>query len=621
MAILPVAFCPRMGEPVVIDGRLEEDLWKTAPAIPFFVRPRVRWIPEAQTQVFTAYDDEALAVAFRCFDDAPERIEAAAGPPRKGRRFFDDHVGVRLWTDGNENQSSGARHFVLTAAGRLYEEAGLDSGRFEEVSFSPCAAGIGAGEWTVEARLPFERLRIRSPKPGDRWGFAAYRRRVGSRFEGSGWIEVGRGPYGELLPGWLLFESVEETEGRRTKAVEPYLRRFVDLLETRARQAEEAEAKLPAGRCPVTRYRVGLMIRSLSSIKNDMMHAYHPDALRHYAQILQFNFGRLDELIETLRQGEDPYSSADGYVFLGTKLETDQANHAFAVLLGRAYDSSDPHPLFVCLHGMTDDWIADSRAHMALAWPPELDFVMVFPSGVGLNRRYRLAAEDEVFAVIREARRRFSIDPRRTVLVGFGAGGAAAVRLASRCPGEFSAVAALGAVPSLDHPLACPLFYWTGRERGWSGPLETMEDVTRIAGAEVAPEGESAALTPKIVQTLAGLSVDSMWRIDIRAAGPRYGRCQWARIDRWVDYSRPARLRLETDEDGRITAEADNVGAFSLLPEEGPFVAGQGLSVLVDGRVAAAGQDGAGALTVDLTPPPQGPLVKHRGLSVGSKGS
>jgi pimeloyl-ACP methyl ester carboxylesterase len=607
MAILPVALCPPVDVCSLGEGLLGQDMWTLPPAIPFFVRPKVRWIPEAQTQVYAAYDAKGLIVSFRCFEDAPERLEAAAGPPEAGLLLHDDYVGFRLGIKAADGKLA-ARHFVITAGGGAYEETA--PGRFEQLNAAPCSVTVGLGEWTAEVRLDFASLGIDPPKPGRQWGFSAHRQRVGARLERSSWIEVGPGPFGETLTGWLQFESAEESEGRRRRAKEPYLLRFGASLDVRVRQAKEAEASLKPEQCPVTRFRIHLMIRSFSSVKNDMPHSYHPDAMRHYAQILQYNLGRMDELIETLRLGEDPHTSPDGYVFHGARSETDGANHAFAVMLGRGYQSTNPHPAIVFLHGLTDDWIADSRSFMPLAWPPELDFVMAFPSGLGMRRTYRLAAEDEVFAVIGQIQKRFNIDHERISLVGMGLGAGAAYHLAARFPHLFSAVACAGPIVKWARPLPRPFFRWAGPEKGWAGPLDDISPAENEA-LNKSPIGGPGILTPDFVARLTSIRSTVPRRIEILAPNLRYGRNAWARIDRLADYSRFGRLELESVPTGKIVARAENVRSFSILPQHGPFAKGQSLSVEIDGKEAARGVSSPDLLRVDLAPVPQEKTTKN----------
>ena len=66
-------------EPPVIDGILDDPVWKQAPASTGFKT----WNPDfglemaEQTRVYYAYDRNNLYFAYRCYDSEPSRIKAA----------------------------------------------------------------------------------------------------------------------------------------------------------------------------------------------------------------------------------------------------------------------------------------------------------------------------------------------------------------------------------------------------------------------------------------------------------------------------------------------------------------------------------------------------------------
>ena len=69
----------RTDTPPVIDGNLEEALWREAP----FVTGYKTFIPDfglemvEKTFAYMAYDSENLYFAFRCLDSQPEKIKAS----------------------------------------------------------------------------------------------------------------------------------------------------------------------------------------------------------------------------------------------------------------------------------------------------------------------------------------------------------------------------------------------------------------------------------------------------------------------------------------------------------------------------------------------------------------
>ena len=66
----------RIKKPPRIDGNLDEAVWKNVPIISDFIQdhPEEGGSPTESTYVKVAYDDEALYVAFYCFDSEPDKI-------------------------------------------------------------------------------------------------------------------------------------------------------------------------------------------------------------------------------------------------------------------------------------------------------------------------------------------------------------------------------------------------------------------------------------------------------------------------------------------------------------------------------------------------------------------
>src|SRR5262245_52568457 len=66
----------RAATPPVIDGSLDEPLWKTAPKADVFVDAITSKPAVDQSEAWLAYDDKAIYVAFYCHDNSPEKIVA-----------------------------------------------------------------------------------------------------------------------------------------------------------------------------------------------------------------------------------------------------------------------------------------------------------------------------------------------------------------------------------------------------------------------------------------------------------------------------------------------------------------------------------------------------------------
>ena len=83
----------RTDEPIVLDGRLDEKVWKNAPANGFTQNDPKDGDPSTEkTDVWVAYDDKALYVAAFCHDSDPKGIIGLLGRRRFPGRFRLVHV-------------------------------------------------------------------------------------------------------------------------------------------------------------------------------------------------------------------------------------------------------------------------------------------------------------------------------------------------------------------------------------------------------------------------------------------------------------------------------------------------------------------------------------------------
>jgi len=96
----------RVDQAPVVDGALDDPAWQTPPlALPEWLTynpVRGQAFPQA-TQVWMAYDDTGLYVAFRCLDPEAEKVRATLS--RRDQLWSDDWVGLSLDAIGNGQQS------------------------------------------------------------------------------------------------------------------------------------------------------------------------------------------------------------------------------------------------------------------------------------------------------------------------------------------------------------------------------------------------------------------------------------------------------------------------------------------------------------------------------------
>ncbi len=158
----------RLQDPVTVDGRLEESSWQRQGYCEFWQREPDEGKPASErSEVWLAYDDDALYVAARLSDSQPELVSGLLG--RRDTELDCDWFTVYL--DPYLDKLSGFA-FGITPAGSVSDRA-----LYNDVGWNSLWDGIWNGKaqrdrqgWTVEMRIPFNQLRF-SKKDGEyRWG-------------------------------------------------------------------------------------------------------------------------------------------------------------------------------------------------------------------------------------------------------------------------------------------------------------------------------------------------------------------------------------------------------------------------------------------------------------------
>ena len=157
----------RLAEAVIVDGMLDEAVWRTAPAADGFSQrePQEGAPATERTEVRFAYDDSALYVAARLHDRSPQGIVR-----RLGRRdaWLDADVFV-VYVDGYKDGRSGA-YFSVNAGGTLGDGT-LFNDDWDDDTWDGVWEGrvrVDDAGWSVEMR-PFSELRFHD-RPEQVWG-------------------------------------------------------------------------------------------------------------------------------------------------------------------------------------------------------------------------------------------------------------------------------------------------------------------------------------------------------------------------------------------------------------------------------------------------------------------
>src|SRR5579862_3250354 len=156
--------------PIVIDGDLSDEGWRTATRVEKFyeVAPGDNVAPKVKTVGYLTYDDRFFYVAFDLSDPDPAGIRAPYGDHDSLNGNSDDFAGVFLDT---MNTGRTAAEFFVTARNVQYD-AITDDASNENASpdfFWDSAAKITDRGWILEMRIPFYTLRYRNLDP-QTWG-------------------------------------------------------------------------------------------------------------------------------------------------------------------------------------------------------------------------------------------------------------------------------------------------------------------------------------------------------------------------------------------------------------------------------------------------------------------
>ncbi|HEY0546032.1 MAG TPA: DUF5916 domain-containing protein [Pyrinomonadaceae bacterium] len=163
---------PKLDKPPVIDGKLDDEVWKQAIVLKDFYQtsPGDNIEPSRKTDTMIAYDAKFLYFAFRCYDE-PDKVRATVA--KRDNVFGEDNVRVYLDTFNDQRRAYvlGFNPFGIQQDGIYTEGSGTDY-NFDIVMESK---GVMTSDgWTVEVAIPFKSLRYTAGKD-KQWGIQVWR--------------------------------------------------------------------------------------------------------------------------------------------------------------------------------------------------------------------------------------------------------------------------------------------------------------------------------------------------------------------------------------------------------------------------------------------------------------
>jgi hypothetical protein len=189
------AHIPRFEAPPVIDGQLNDAVWRTAAVFGDFVQiqPGDNISPTHPTEFMMGYDSKTLYLAFRIKQD---RNTVRATVARRDNIFNDEYVLLYIDTFNDQRQAYivAFNPLGVQADGTYTESNGEDY----SVDIVMESKGVLTEDgFTIEAAIPFKSLRYEAGK-GKQWGLQIFRRVKYANNELDSWMPDKRGVSGSL---------------------------------------------------------------------------------------------------------------------------------------------------------------------------------------------------------------------------------------------------------------------------------------------------------------------------------------------------------------------------------------------------------------------------------------
>ena len=180
---------PRFDKPPVIDGKLDDDVWRNAAVLKDFyqIQPGDNTPPSKPTEVLLGFDSKFLYIAFKATDE-PDKVRATVA--KRDSIFQDDYVGFFLDTFNDKRKAFEAFFNPLGIQG----DGILTEGRGEDFSVDLLMESKGIVHETgynVEIAIPFKSLRFEAGK-GKLWGAHFFRRIKRFENELDSWMPFSR---------------------------------------------------------------------------------------------------------------------------------------------------------------------------------------------------------------------------------------------------------------------------------------------------------------------------------------------------------------------------------------------------------------------------------------------
>ncbi|HKC66027.1 MAG TPA: DUF5916 domain-containing protein, partial [Pyrinomonadaceae bacterium] len=231
---------PKFDKPPVIDGHLDDEVWKQAVVLKDFyqISPGDNIKPSRPTEVLIGYDAKFLYLGFHCYDE-PDKVRASVA--KRDNVFGEDNVRVYLDTFNDQRRAYilGFNPFGIQQDGIFTEGQGTD---FSVDIVMESKGTITSDGYVVEVAIPFKSLRYEAGKD-KLWGIHVWRNIDRFNDEMDSWVPISRDKSGTLNQAAHM-TGLEGISTERTLELIP----SVTLSETGRRIRTLSNAQLDAAR-------------------------------------------------------------------------------------------------------------------------------------------------------------------------------------------------------------------------------------------------------------------------------------------------------------------------------------------------------------------------------------
>ena len=293
--------------------------------------------------------------------------------------------------------------------------------------------------------------------------------------------------------------------------------------------------------------------------------------------------------------------------------DVDDTDQPYGLYVPKQYSSTKKYPLVISLHGPFSNHrlnlrrvfgrgnrIGETDSEASRYWPVMRDVEMFVASPLARGTMgYKGIAEKDVYDVLADVKRRFSIDEDRVYLTGLSMGGGGALWLGLTRPDVWAAVAAVapampeGTEPLVGNALNLPVRMYQGELDPIVRAKDTRQFQQRLQGAGVKSEYvEYKGLRHNAWDVAYKDAAAFEWmamhrrvrypdRVRFSATSYRHGSAYWVRFDVFTP-GELASIDARFTGKGRLTIETKALDGFTLSPKGHPM-AGVPLVVTLDG--------------------------------------